>query len=175
MSESLKRGPTSPKINAKCRKKSEWNWDFQKDTVSKAHDCIPSQAFGKVSGMSKGMVPPNCTGNFMVLLSMGPGWGVWALMLLTDTVCDVASRGPFESSLGPVLYGSLGKLFDSQTPFCWDVIWCLGSYRLLLVVTICHHHRWLPSFCYPLFSSVNVQIISSLKISLGCLNLSRVP
>ena len=46
---------------------------FSKGTASKAHDCIPSQAFGKVSGMSKGMVPPNCTGNFMVLLSKRMG------------------------------------------------------------------------------------------------------
>ena len=144
MSESLKRGPTSPKINAKCRKKSEWNWDFQKDTVSKAHDCIPSQAFGKVSGMSKGMVPPNCTGNFMVLLSMGPGWGVWALMLLTDTVCDVASRGPFESSLGPVLYGSLGNysihrpLFAGMSFGVWAPIdSCLLSPYVTIIVG-CH-------------------------------------
>ena len=151
MSESLKRGPTSPKINAKCRKKSEWNWDFQKDTVSKAHDCIPSQAFGKVSGMSKGMVPSKLHWKLYGPFKYGPRMGRLGPDVVNGYSMWCCKPRSIWELTGTCSLRKLGKLFDSQTPFCWDVIWCLGSYRLLLVVTICHHHRWLPSFCYPLF------------------------
>ena len=76
-------------------------------------------------------------------------------MRSTHTVCDVASHGPFESSLGPVLYGSLGIYSIHRPLFAGISFGVLGSYGLsvafFVTITVgCH----LFIFCYPLFSGV---------------------